>query len=330
MAAPNNDLLTTIVQLSLEDSSELSNQELGENQDTHTTVQKLKTDLRQVIDKLNEVCLVNSAMLSKISELVKENNKMYTELENTKIELNELNQYGRRENIEICGIPESIEPMGLEKHVIEVLKSIKVTVSPYQLVGVHRVGKKQNNRPRNVIVRFVNRKHAFMSLKNKKLLKNSNKKYYIIENLCPFHKKLFNRLYKCKKENDIHSVWSYNGLVYAKVDENDEPTQICTMDDIDELLEGSEYGDDGDMNEDAEDESPSVASEAVANDAVASVAVASNDDSSHVDNSFSGSFKTPLGSSQSRRKSKRLSDISEEIEVRTPIEPLKLPRNIKV
>ena len=112
MAAPNNDLLTTIVQLSLEDSSELSNQELGENQDTHTTVQKLKTDLRQVIDKLNEVCLVNSAMLSKISELVKENNKMYTELENTKIELNELNQYGRRENIEICGIPESIEPRG--------------------------------------------------------------------------------------------------------------------------------------------------------------------------------------------------------------------------
>ena len=273
-----------------------------------------------MIDKLNEVCSVNSAMLGKISELVKENNKMYNELENTKIELNELNQYGRRENIEICGIPESVEQKGLEKHVIEVLKSIKVTVTPFQLIGVHRVGKKQKGRPRNVIVRFVNRKHAFMSLKNKKHLKEGKHKYYIIENLCPFHKKLFNCLYKCKKDNEIHSVWSFDGLVYAKADENDEPSQICTMDDIDTLLEGSEYGDDGDVDENDEEESPSVASEAIAIEA----------DSSQSNNPLGGFFKTPLGHSQPRRKSKRLSDISEEIDVKTPIEPLKLPRSINV
>ena len=90
----------------------------------------------------------------------------------------------------------------------------------------------------------------------------------------------------------------------------------------------SEYGDDrddGDFNDDDEDESPSVANVAVANDVVASEA-----DSAQVNNSFSGSFKTPLGNSQPRRRSKRLSDISEEVEIRTPIEPLKLPRNINV
>ena len=79
MATPNDDSMT-IDQLSLKDSSELQNQEHGENQDTLTIVQKLKDDLRLVIDKLNEVCSVNSAMLGKISELVKENNKMYTDL----------------------------------------------------------------------------------------------------------------------------------------------------------------------------------------------------------------------------------------------------------
>ena len=93
------------------------------------------------------------------------------------------------------------------------------------------------------------------------------------------------------------------------------------MDDIDILLEGSEYGDDGDdIEKNVEDESPSVASEAVASEA----------DSSQVNNSFGGSFKTPLGTTQLRRKSKRLSDISEEVDIRTPIEPLKLPRVIKV
>ena len=180
-------------------------------------------------------------MLNKISDLVKENNVLYGEIEDLKIELTELNQYGRRENIEICGIPEKIDHK-LEEHIITVLKSVGVTVNSYQIQGVHRIGKKTPSRPRNVVVRFINRKHSFSALKNKNKLNSSKyKSYYIIENLCPFNKKIFNRLYKLKKEGEIHSVWSYNGSVYAKVEENEEPTQIRHLLDIDDLIKGSRY-----------------------------------------------------------------------------------------
>ena len=51
----------------------------------------------------------------------------------------------------------------------------------------------------NVIVRFVNRKTAFKLLKHKKNLKNTlHKNYFITENLCPYNKQIFNKLYKLK------------------------------------------------------------------------------------------------------------------------------------
>ena len=233
---------TKIEGLQLNNNAEIATQYSNADPGTHPSVfSQLKTDLRLVIEKLNEVCQVNTGMLNKISDLVKENNVLYDEIEDLKIELAELNQYGRRENIEICGIPEKIDHK-LEEHIITVLKSVGVTVNSYQIQGVHRIGKKTPSRPRNVVVRFINRKHSFSALKNKSKLNSSKyKSYYIIENLCPFNKKIFNRLYRLKKEGEIHSVWSYNGSVYAKVEGNDEPTQIRHLLDIDDLVQGSRY-----------------------------------------------------------------------------------------
>ena len=40
------------------------------------------------------------------------------------------------------------------------------------------------------------------------------------------YKNVFNRLYKLKKSNLIYDVWSFNGLVYAKLNKNDERATI--------------------------------------------------------------------------------------------------------
>ena len=305
---------TEIAELIVKDDESISQQ----NNDDSPILIQLKNDLRTVIEKMNEVCQLNNSMLGKISELVAENNKLYDEVEEQKIELAELNQYGRRENVEICNIPENIDAKKLEDHVIAVMKSIDVKVSSYNIVAAHRTGKRLPSRPRNVIVRFVNRKHAFSLLKNKKKLKNNNnyKNYYIIENLCPFNKRIFNKLYKLKKEEEIHTVWSFNGAVYAKVDENDEPTQIRHLEDIDELFEGSNYGDDRD-----------------ASGAETTVSAERNSDTQHQDgntnSSTGGSNFVVTPSIQTRAQRRRLSDIAEETNIRTPIEPLVI-RQIKV
>ena len=64
------------------------------------------------------------------------------------------------------------------------------------------------------------------------------KKIYITENLCPTYRKIFNRLYKLKKENVIRNVWCNNGHVFCKLsDERDErPLLLKHFDDIDYYL----------------------------------------------------------------------------------------------
>ena len=81
-----------------------------------------------------------------------------------------MNQYSRRENIELQNIPESVVQDDLEKFVINLLKEIKLDISSYDLVAVHRLGKPSSRKSTNVIVRFLNRKSAFACLLNAKLL----------------------------------------------------------------------------------------------------------------------------------------------------------------
>ena len=58
--------------------------------------------------------------------------------------MNNLNQYTRRENVEIKNISESIVQRHLEVYVLKVFQSIGVKLESYDLVAVHRGGKYVN------------------------------------------------------------------------------------------------------------------------------------------------------------------------------------------
>ena len=145
------------------------------------------------------------------------------------------NQYSRRENIELLGIDEKIQQKDLEAYVLEILKSIKINISSYNIVAVHRLGRKRRGFNRNVIVRFVNRKNAILALKFKKnLSKTKFKDVKIIENLCPANKKIYKKCSALKRQNFLSSVWTFNGVVNIKfTDSEDEyPTKVYHFDDI--------------------------------------------------------------------------------------------------
>ena len=72
-------------------------------------------------------------------------------------EITLLAQYGRRESIEILGIPSSVEIKDLEDKVIEILGNIGVQVSDINIVAVHRLKDKNNKNAPSTIVRFVRR-----------------------------------------------------------------------------------------------------------------------------------------------------------------------------
>ena len=78
------------------------------------------------------------------------------------------NQYVRRNNIEISGIPNSVVDDALEDKVISILEKIDVKVSKNDIEACHRLPASKKNPTKRTIVRFVNRKSSEACLKSKK------------------------------------------------------------------------------------------------------------------------------------------------------------------
>ena len=171
-------------------------------------VNNLQRELDTINGKVNEIIIKNRSLKKKIRELTAENNDIFDLIYDMEIQTNNLNQYTHRENIEISNISEKIVQRHLEAYVLKVFKSIGINLQSYDLVVVHHLGNFVQEKNRNVIVRFINRKmriRVFVTLKSNT---QDYKRLFFIENLCPSNKKLFNYLYKLKKENKINKVWS--------------------------------------------------------------------------------------------------------------------------
>ena len=113
-------------------------------------------------------------------------------------DISQFQQYSRRENLEIIGLPEKFDDY-LEGNVIKILHKIGCSyIEPWEIVGCHRLKKtksnKDKNQPANVIVRVVNRKHAHTCLRNRKQLRMMVPEIpdlFIIENLCPKYRSIY-------------------------------------------------------------------------------------------------------------------------------------------
>ena len=150
--------------------------------------------------------------------------------------------YLRRNNVEFVNIPESIKQRDLENYIVKLLNKIKIKVQSYDIVAVHRLGKYVSGKTRNVIVRFVNRKNSYkcfgIGKKLKLLNEYKDERIFTIENLCPTNKNIFNALYKLKKQELIHSVWSRNGRIfYQENDDYNDFIEANSLDDVDYLFE---------------------------------------------------------------------------------------------
>ena len=100
------------------------------------------------------------------------------------------------------GIPATVSDDHLEHKVLDICKSINLTVENSDIEGCHRIG---NDNPKTTIVRFVNskfcypildKKHELKKNDNAKLRFQNNVKLFVSENLSPFNQKL---AWKCRE-----------------------------------------------------------------------------------------------------------------------------------
>ena len=196
-------------------------------------IEALERDLAEIRINNFNIETENSILKDKIINLEKNKEEILTSLVSLEKEFDLLNQYGRRENIELSGIPMDIAQDKLEKVVIDILRFIGLRIDSFDISGCHRINKS------SVIIRFVNRKHAIESMKCKKKLNGCKRQFgfnvFMYENLCPAYKSIQEKCRTLMEEGQISKCWSYNGITNLKFTYayNEKPLKIYHQEDLD-------------------------------------------------------------------------------------------------
>lgn len=169
-------------------------------------------------DKLN-------TKIETLNKTIDEQNEKYNKLKSSaetstnKVvkKINELEQYGRRNNIRINGIPEvGTEDADTTTHtVIETLnnKIENLNLTPQQIDISHRLGPQLPGKKRQIIVKFVSRMIREKVITNRRKFKGTD--IFICEDLTKMNNDVLSSL-RLKQKDEIKQAWSKNGNLYYK------------------------------------------------------------------------------------------------------------------
>ena len=128
-------------------------------QNITNSINSVNTELKEEINNLQDVIIKRFQDENVIlrDRCIKLEEKLI-ELEYSS---NNLEQYGKRNNIIISGILDSVDVNQLEESATEILTNINVNVASNDIEACHRIGKKDTRTgSTKTIIHFVNRKHA--------------------------------------------------------------------------------------------------------------------------------------------------------------------------
>ena len=229
-------------------------------QKINENMEKIFNQLKKQEKEVEEIKASQTFLNKKFEELksnVEEINSLNidTKFQNTKkkvIELeskiekettlrDELEQYGRRDNLEINGIP--VSPNENTNEIIkEVAQKLNIKLLDSDISTSHRIPAMNGKHPA-IIVKFSNRDKRNIIFSNRRNL-HSKKDYnirgattiYINENLTQRKRYLFARSYKRKVEQNYQYIWTNNGQIYLRKTKTDQKIEINNEEDLNKIV----------------------------------------------------------------------------------------------
>ena len=153
--------------------------------------------------------------------------KLENKVVSLELSVNQVEQYGRRNNIVISGIPHDVADDHLEDAVTSIMEDVDVIVQNGDIEVCHRIGKSdQKTSSKKTIVRFINHKYCKKALVNRKNLININRKMkynfswnnkiFINKHLTHANEPIAFYGRKLKRNSKIHSCFTRDGIDFIK------------------------------------------------------------------------------------------------------------------
>lgn len=184
-----------------------------------------------------------------MSNIIEENANLKREVNDIKSHLRNMEQYSRRDNLEIVGVPYT---NGENVYTIlgKIATLIQIKYNSYDISIAHRLPVTSDFPNPAIIVKFISReckaawsKAAFANRKRLTgaALNDAWASYsiYVNDHLTPYNKAILSKARKAVREHKIASVWCRDCKLFAKKrpDPRARPILLRTMEDLDKMLE---------------------------------------------------------------------------------------------
>ena len=192
---------------------------------------KLSNQIFKLMEATDQISLENRKLRSELSITQNVNSRLEEKIINLEKNQAKGEQYSRRDNVELSGIPNSIPDEDLENMVINICKESGIVDSLSQ--GIVEVMIKR------VIGKFVNRKNAEALLKDKKWISGKSfghlhvtNKVFVSVSLCPYYRYIWGKCKDLQRQGKVHHVFCLGGIVCIKLSENGSPVTLLHVSDI--------------------------------------------------------------------------------------------------
>ena len=200
--------------------------------------------------------------------------KLESKIVSIESSINHVEQYGRRNNIVISGIPDDITDDDLEDTVTNILKDVDVHINDNDLeAAIVLANRIQGLEVKKTIVCLVSRKYCKKALLNRKnfIHINSETKYnfsrnnkiFINENLTKANKSIAFCGRKLKCADLIYSSYVREGVVHIKKSEQAMPIKVIHINTLYEEFPDFVFFDDDDDREVFVDAWPNVSAQSI-------------------------------------------------------------------
>jgi exosome complex exonuclease DIS3/RRP44 len=180
-----------------------------------------------MFDQAKEVESLKQQLETKNNEIESLKQKEHSSEQAHKASLNDLEQYGRRNNVRITGLPNDIDgqtSQAVAEQSVDLLnKKLGLQIEYRDIDVAHRLGKFTHTKNRPAIVKFVRRQTKIDIMKRAKLLKGTG--IFINEDLTKTNAEVLASL-RLKEPTRIEKAWSYEGKLFAKYKGSERHEQI--------------------------------------------------------------------------------------------------------
>lgn len=223
----------------------------------------LRDDLTQLKSSLQSKEREVSALKTSFEKVTKANEVLKTELEKTKLKLrgqedetenlytalDDLEQYTRKNSLEIQGIPDQCYST-TEEVVLKLASVLNVNVNPTDIEISHKL-KRRGNNSSPIIVKFLSHKVKTNLYKERVKLRHvkvtdlfpgysnavssDGPRIFFNENLTAYRRKIVSRASEMKRDGLLTSFWTIDGKIFVKTSPSGNPVRIFSKHDLDEL-----------------------------------------------------------------------------------------------